>query len=346
MKKLAFINVLLVVFLLIGCGKESNPTATDDLTGTSTVITGTVKDSLGNPIDSAAIKIKYYFTAATKHGVKADPCSLVSFTASRIANGVQLNWATEGENSAYQWEIERSVLSDTGFVLIGRLDASGTVSAPVNYSYIDSTAAADSADYYRLCLMDIDGTHYYYDPVGLGPVPIYHDSYSTARPCPFNGNTSISYSLACSSHVALVIKNNGQVIKTLVSQNQTAGLNMVSWNGTDDGSTLLTPGYFLSDITISRHDSTLRYSKPVFINIVDSASSRVNSYSDAQGSFTISDLPIDSVFNMTDAMGTDLGNVRVCDSVTIYAVKGGFTVKKITMVLGKNTISTINFVLR
>jgi hypothetical protein len=49
---------------------------------------------------------------------------------------------------------------------------------------------------------------------------------------------------------------------------------------------------------------------------------------------------------MRDVLENDLGNVKVCDSVTVYAVKSGYTVKKVTLVLGKNTTSTINFVLR
>lgn len=343
MNKFVYIFGVLWILLIVGCGKKGDPVAPPVLPAQATIITGTVADSSGAPIDSVAIKVKYYFTSVAKQSAKTDPCS---FTAARITNGVQLNWTTEGENNALRWEIQRSVLSDTGFVLIGMVDASGTTSTPVNYSYIDSTAAADSADYYRLCLIDNTGARYYYGPVGLGPMPIYHDGFNTACPCPFSLNTAFGYSLACSSQVSLIIKQKSQTVRTLINQACVAGLYSVTWDGKDNGSIFLASGYFVSELTISRHDSTFKYAKPVFINIVDSSSIRINAYTDAQGSFTISDIPIDSVFNMRDVMGTDLGNVKVCDSVTVYAIKNGYTVKTVNLVLGKNTTSTINFILR
>ena len=186
----------------------------------------------------------------------------------------------------------------------------------------------------------------YYGPVQVGSVSLYNDVFNTACPCPFSGNTVFTYWLACSSQVSLVTKQNGQVVRSLVNQTQATGNHLVTWDGKDDGSIFLASGYFVSELTLTRHDSTFKYTKPVFINIVDSSSARVNAYTDAQGSFTISDMPIDSVFNMTDVMGTDLGNVKVCDSVTVYAVKNGYAVNKVTFVLGKNTTSTINFILR
>jgi hypothetical protein len=346
MKRLVFINVLLIVFLMIGCGKESNPTDNDDLTGTSTVITGTVKDSVGNPIDSAAIKIQYYFTSAAKLNAKTSACSLTSFTATWIANGVQLVWTTAQETNTYRWNIQRSALLDTGFTTIVSLPAAGNSSLNLQYSYLDTTAFTDTSYFYRLCLQDVDGYAYYYGPIGLGPTPLYNDAFDNARPCPFSLNTSIGYSLACSSQVSLVIKKNNVTCRTLVAQAQATGNYLVTWDGKGDNGLPLPSGYYVSSMSITRHDSSFKFSKPVFINIADSATARVNAYTDAQGAFTISDIPLDSVFNMRDDMNTDLGNVAVCDSVTVYAVKSGYTVKKVNMILGKNTTSTINFILR
>lgn len=346
MGKFTCVSCMLAVLLFTGCSKDSVPTETPLVPGTSTIITGTVKDSSGNPIDSAAIKVKYYFTAVAKQSAKTDPCSLVSFIASRITNGVQLNWTTEGENNALRWEIERSTMYDIDFVLIGIVDASGTISTPINYSYIDSTVAADSADYYRLCLIDGYGAGYYYNTVGLDPIAIYHDIYRTASPCPFSGSTAFIYSLACSSQVLLEIKQKDQTIRTLVNQLLVTGLHSVIWNGKDDNNVSLASGCFNAVLTITRHDSTINFSKPVFLNIVDGSSANINAYTDAKGAFSIHDIPLDSVFNMTDAMGTDLGNATVCDSVTIYAVKNGYTVINQTLVLSKNNSNTLDFILR
>lgn len=345
MNKIIGLICILAAFLFVGCGKKGDPVAPPVLPAQATIITGTIKDSSGNPIDSAAVKVKYYFTAATKQSAKTDPCSLVSFTAYRITNGVQLNWTTEGENSAYQWEIERSVLSDTGFVLIGRVDGSGTTSTPINYSYIDSTAAADSADYYRLCLVDISGFHYYYGPVGLGPVPIYHDSFTSGYPCPFIINTQFGFSLACSSQTKLMIKQNGLTIKTLVDQTMQAGLHSLMWNGYNTGNIPVESGYYMSECVISRNDSIIKFATPLFINIDDISSIRANDYSDAQGTFNISNIPVDSTFICKDETGSIINTSKVCDSVTVYAIKSGYPERSITLTLGRNATSTINFVL-
>lgn len=337
----------MAVLLFPGCSKDSGPTETPLAPGTSTIITGTVKDSSGNPIDSAAIKIKYYFTVAAKQSAKASPCSVESFTAVRVVNGVQLNWVTESEVNTLRWEIERSLVADTDFVVIGILPAAGNSSSVISYTYTDTTASATQTYYYRLCLVDVDGAVSYFGPIGLGPAPIYPDEgFSAASPCPFSGSTTIGYSLVGSSQVSLTLKQKGQAVRTLINQTCAAGFYLVTWDGKDNGSIFLASGYFVSELTISRHDSTFCYTKPVFINIVDSSTARVNTYTDAQGAFTISDIPVDSVFNMRDVMGTDLGNVKVCDSVTVYAVKNGYAVNKVTFVLGKNTTSAINFIIR
>lgn len=338
---------MLAVLLFAGCSKDSVPTETPLVPGTSTIITGTVKDSSGNPIDSAAIKVKYYFTAVAKHSAKTDPCSLESFTAIRTSNGVQLQWVTLSELNLLQWRIYRSIVADSNYTIMASMPGYGTSPDTQTYSYFDSSSVVvNQTYYYRLGAVSNTGSVTYYGPIQVGPLPIYNDVFNSASPCPFSGNTAFVYSLACSSQVLLAIKQKDQTVRTLVNQLFVTGLHSVMWDGKDDYSASLASGYFTSELTFTRHDSIVRYSKPVFINIVDSASSRVNSYSDAQGAFTISDLPIDSVFKMTDVMGTDLGNVKVCDSVTVYAVKNGYTANKVTFVLGKNTTSTIDFILR
>ncbi|MDO9390183.1 MAG: hypothetical protein Q7U71_00210 [bacterium] len=347
MKQHVFLCILMVGLAFYGCSKDSVPTETPLDTATSTIISGTVKDSSGNPIDSAAIKVKYYFSAVSKQNAKTDPCSLVSFTAIRTSSGVQLRWVTDSEWDTYEWEIRRSIQIDSNYATIAKIPAVGVNPYGYTYTYVDSSSlVANQSYYYMLSVIDRTGHRYDYSIIQIGPLPTYNDVFNSASPCPFSGSTAFVYSLACSSQVLLAIKQKDQTVRTLVNQLFVTGLHSVMWDGKDDYSASLASGYFTSELTFARHDSTFRYSKPVFINIVDSASSRVNSYSDAQGAFTISDLPIDSVFNMTDAMGTDLGNVKVCDSVTVYAVKNGYTANKVTFVLGKNTTSMIDFILR
>ena len=54
-------------------------------------------------------------------------------------------------------------------------------------------------------------------------------------PNPFNPHTEIRYRVATQSHVTITIYNvQGQKIRTLVNQSQTAGLYQAHWDGTDD----------------------------------------------------------------------------------------------------------------
>ena len=198
MKQHLFLYILMVGLAFYGCSKDSVPTEIPLESGTSTIITGTVKDSSGNPIDSAAIKVKYYFTAVAKHSAKLVPCSLESFTAIRTSNGVQLQWVTLWESNLYYWRIRRSVQSDSNFTVIANIDGRGTISTPYTYSYVDSSLlVASQIYYYKLSAMEMDGSVSNYGPIQVSPLPTYIDVFNSASPCPFSGNTAFIYSLAC-----------------------------------------------------------------------------------------------------------------------------------------------------
>ncbi len=64
-------------------------------------------------------------------------------------------------------------------------------------------------------------------------------------PNPFNPETNISFSLAKSQEVRLSIYNfKGQKVKDLTKGNMTAGLHVVSWNGTDDHGNIVASGIY------------------------------------------------------------------------------------------------------
>jgi hypothetical protein len=80
-----------------------------------------------------------------------------------------------------------------------------------------------------------------------------------AYPNPFNPETSLCYSLARNASVSLTIYNvKGQVVRSLVAANQTAGEHRIRWNGTDnDGRSVGTGVYF--GIFTTKADSGERY---------------------------------------------------------------------------------------
>ena len=66
-------------------------------------------------------------------------------------------------------------------------------------------------------------------------------------PNPFNPTTTFNFCLASESKVSLTLFNiKGQKIKTLVNENQTAGIHQVIWDGTDDHGKKVSTGIYFS----------------------------------------------------------------------------------------------------
>ena len=85
-------------------------------------------------------------------------------------------------------------------------------------------------------------------------------------PNPFNPITTFSYSLANESEVSLTLFNvKGQKIKTLVSENQTAGNHQVIWDGTDDHGKKVSTGIYFSNCDVSNEESDYTSVKKVLL---------------------------------------------------------------------------------
>ena len=73
-----------------------------------------------------------------------------------------------------------------------------------------------------------------------------HDNF----PNPFNPSTVITYDLAVDGFVDLSIYNVvGKKIKTIVSQNETAGRKITAWYGRDDAGNTLSAGMYFYRLT-------------------------------------------------------------------------------------------------
>jgi len=78
-------------------------------------------------------------------------------------------------------------------------------------------------------------------------------------PNPFNPTTSIKYQLANNANVKLVVYNMlGQVVKTLVSQEQEAGYYTIKWNGTNDFGGKVSSGIYIYRIIAGNYISTIK----------------------------------------------------------------------------------------
>ena len=76
-------------------------------------------------------------------------------------------------------------------------------------------------------------------------------------PNPFNPNTSIQYTLPSDGYVLINVYDMlGNLVKNLVSQNQSSGYNMVQWNTTDDRGYPVSAGIYFYSIEVREFTHT------------------------------------------------------------------------------------------
>ncbi len=82
-------------------------------------------------------------------------------------------------------------------------------------------------------------------------------------PNPFNPNTTIQYQLPKAGKVELKIYNiTGQVVKTLVNENQKEGAYKVRWDGKNDQSQRVANGTYIYQL---KHDNKAMAKKMIFL---------------------------------------------------------------------------------
>ena len=97
------------------------------------------------------------------------PLNLLSFNATLSNCKPSLTWVTESEINSDRFEIERNEISNTnaGWKTVGEVRARGTL-AKSTYNYFDKTLDAASVKvFYRLKIMDKDGSYKYSDIIPL-----------------------------------------------------------------------------------------------------------------------------------------------------------------------------------
>jgi hypothetical protein len=76
-------------------------------------------------------------------------------------------------------------------------------------------------------------------------------------PNPFRSQTTINYALSKSAPVTLEIFNlKGQLIKTIVNQNQTKGVHAIIWNGSNEQGQPVATGVYLLNMTAGQDSHT------------------------------------------------------------------------------------------
>ncbi|HVU57218.1 MAG TPA: T9SS type A sorting domain-containing protein [Puia sp.] len=104
------------------------------------------------------------------------PVILSGFTAVVNSDGsAQLSWETKLEQNSSRFEIERSA-KGAGWSTVGTVQAKGNSATPTSYSYTDGNPL-QGANYYRLKMIDLDGSAIYSDIKVIATAAVSHISF-------------------------------------------------------------------------------------------------------------------------------------------------------------------------
>jgi hypothetical protein len=166
------------------------------------------------------------------------PVELTSFSAVYNNNSVILNWTTSSEINNSGFEIERSI-DNVHYQAIGFVNGNGTTTETSNYFFIDNHVF-DKA-YYRLKMVDFDGSFQYSLVVEFNSTYLNDFELSQNYPNPFNPATLINYRIAYTSFVELIVYDIlGNTVSRLVDDIKPAG----SYEAIFDASSLSSSVYF------------------------------------------------------------------------------------------------------
>lgn len=137
------------------------------------------------------------------------PVRLASFNAQKADNDVKVLWQTASEVNAAYYEVERSTDGE-GFAPVGRVRAKGNSRETNNYTFTDvSSFDRASVDllYYRLKMVDADGTFEYTRTVAVSRTRRSEDGVSNVYPNPFNKELNIELTAETKGIAGVEIKD-------------------------------------------------------------------------------------------------------------------------------------------
>ena len=93
------------------------------------------------------------------------PIALSNFQGKLMTRSNMLTWTTETERNGSYFDVQRAVSGSLDFETIGRVDANGNTNTLMSYSFEDEKPS--SLAYYRLKMVDLDGSFEYSDVISL-----------------------------------------------------------------------------------------------------------------------------------------------------------------------------------
>jgi hypothetical protein len=157
------------------------------------------------------------------------PVQLSSFTAVQNGGSVVLTWITVTEVNTLGFEVEKSSNNNV-FNKIAFVKGSGSSTEIKEYIFTDNSEAG--AAYYRLKMIDLDGSFEYSPSVEVSGVNVNSYTLDQNYPNPFNPSTVISYNIPVDGFVKLAVYNSlGEEVALLVNENLNAGSYNVEFKG-------------------------------------------------------------------------------------------------------------------
>ncbi|MDP1726631.1 MAG: DUF2341 domain-containing protein [Bacteroidota bacterium] len=167
--------------------RRNNPSSSWTVQGTSVLGSG----SVSSPVVSrtGVTSAGGDFAIASDSTINALPVKIVSFSAGRIATDVHLKFTTASEFNTDRFEVEK--LLHNNWILTNRIKANGNSQQIKQYSTVDKNAFSETQTiYYRLKIIDRDGTSEYSSAIGVG---ISANEELTISPNPLLTNLNIHF---------------------------------------------------------------------------------------------------------------------------------------------------------
>ena len=215
------------------------------------------------PVDARSFVSNYANTTSDHLPVQARfqlstpvvlPAQLLSFNARALQQKVQLDWLVAQEQNVRYYVVERSA-NGRQFSAIDQISAQGTANGSRLYTAFDGTPM-QGANYYRLRMVDADGSFKYSQVELVQFVPEVLTSVLSLRPNPYNGQPlQLSLPGAGNSLQLRLVAADGRPV--LQATGSLAQLNAVL----AQQAASLTHGLYLVQVTDGKQLHTAKYIK-------------------------------------------------------------------------------------
>ncbi len=180
------------------------------------------------------------------------PVELAYFEACLWNEKILLRWQTFSETNNFGFEIWKSK-DNVDFFKIAFIYGKGTTDTINNYFWVDKNTAPGEIYYYKLKQIDYDGTCKFSKVICIVTSKIDEFKHVRIFPNPFNHGTVIEYRLPNGFKGIVKIEIYslaGQLIKTLVEEEKSAGRFRTFWDGLNNYGQQVSSGIYLCSFII------------------------------------------------------------------------------------------------